>query len=230
MNTSLDENFNTAITLAEKSFSHEELFALLNSEKIVEKHFAVLKIEQLNSQKEADIFVSNLTGQDGKVREVVAIKLNEFILKYPQYFNKTEIFETMLEGLMDINGNVCRQIISLIGFEPFKNYLKENLPQKTREVIKTAQSLRNEHRQYVISKRNFQLYWCLEALNYVTDEQNINQISDIIEETANFEDYTIREKTATLIKDKSGFDKIKTKFKNDENYYVRTIISNESSD
>ena len=74
----LDENFAQALKLYETEYSHDELIRLLQNGNIVQKQIAALRLDGINSKSDADILISNLTGQDGKIREAVSLKLNEF--------------------------------------------------------------------------------------------------------------------------------------------------------
>lgn len=229
LDTSLEHNFNTALKLCETNYSHEELIRLISSENIVEKQIAVLSLNEIKSLNDAMILGSNLVGQDGKIREAVAFKINEFIINptYSQYFENEKIYEILFEGIMDINGNVCRQIVGLCNENKgFKKYLCEKLPERLKKILVKIEDLCADEKQYVISKRNFQLYWALEALFNCIDEIQIGLISDILSETAEFEDYTIREKTAKILSklNNQEFVKLKNSLKNDENYYVRRYL------
>lgn len=226
LDTSLEHNFNTALKLCERNYSYEELLGLILSENIVEKQIGVLNLTEIKSQEDAMILVSNLVGQDGKIREVVAFKINEFIINptFSLYFDTEKIYEILLEGIMDINGNVCRQIVGLCNEnDGFKKYLCEKLPERLKKILIKIEDLSAEEKQYVISKRNFQLYWALEALFNCIDNIEINFVIDTLKETAEFEDYTIREKTAKILSKLNiqGLLELKNKLKNDENYYVR---------
>ena len=84
----LDENFIQAVNLYEKKHSHAELIEMLKDGNIPQKQIAALKLDAINSENEAQILVSNLTGQDGKIREAVSLRLDEFMSneKYLPYF------------------------------------------------------------------------------------------------------------------------------------------------
>ena len=74
------------------------------------------------------------------------------------------------------------------------------------------------------TKKLFNLYWSLEALGEL--KPNITKtLEDILQKTALFRDYTIREKTAmvlSLLEETSiTLEEIKTKLKNDDNFYVK---------
>lgn len=218
MNTTLDTNFR-------EKYNYEELIFLLNSNNIKEKHFAILELNEIKSQNDAKILSSNLVGQDGKIREAAAFKINEFINNpdFADFFINEEIFPILLEGIMDINGNVCRQIIDLSSLKGFDEYLCNKLPKRITKILDTIEQLDLSAKQYVVSKCNFQLYWALEALYNVVDNISLEQIKPIVIKTCEFNDYTIREKTAKIISKLDNFElnELKEKLMNDENYYVR---------
>lgn len=228
LDTSLEHNFNAALKLCEQQYSYDELLTLLGSDKIFEKQIAVLSLNEIKSFEDAMILVSNLVGQDGKIREAVAFKINELIINptFSQYFENENIFEFFFEGIMDINGNVCRQIIDCTTNEKFNKYLGERLPDKIRQILAKIADLSAEEKQFVISKRNFQLYWALEALYNCIENINTELIADILKETAEFEDYTIREKVAKILSklNVQEFLDLKNKLGADENYYVRRYL------
>jgi len=211
-------------------YNYDDLIKLLTSENIKEKHFAVLELEEIRAQQDAKLLVSNLVGQDGKIREAVAFKVNE-LLKNPNYakfFISEDIFVVLIQGIMDINGNVCRHICSL-ECEEFNQYLCENLPAEINKILARISELEADEKQYVISKRNFQLYWCLEALYNIIKIIEFDKTKDILLKTGEFNDYTIREKTAKILTklDNSELAELKEKLKNDENYYVRRYLRKE---
>ena len=208
--------------------NYEDLIELLNSENIKEKHFAVLELEEIRSCADAKLLVSNLVGQDGKIREAVSFKINDFFKTpdFKQFFITDENFAILFQGIMDINGNVCRHICGL-ECEEFNQYLRKNLPEKTNEILEKIYELESNEKQYVISKRNFQLYWCLEALFNIVEKVEFERIKDIIFKTSEFNDYTIREKTAKILTKLENLEliELKVKLRNDENYYVRRYLN-----
>lgn len=212
---------------SDSKYNYDDLINLLSSEDIKEKHFAVLELEGIRSEQDAKLLVSNLVGQDGKIREAVAFKINEFLKNpdFAKFFINEENYAVFLQGIMDINGNVCRHICAL-DCEEFNQYLSQNLPSEINLILARIKELEVDEKQYVISKRNFQLYWCLEALCNIIDKVEFAQIKDILLKTGEFSDYTIREKTAKIVAklDNSELDEIKEKLKNDENYYVRRYL------
>lgn len=225
MNTTLDNTFESNLR-----GKYNDLIALLGSNDIKKKHFAVLELEEIKSRNDAKILVSNLINQDGKIREVVAFKINEFCQnpQYIEYFIDEDIFSTILQGIMDINGNICRYIVTcgLFNNKDFQAYLCSKLPESIIKILEVIQKLDKNEKQYKISKRNFQLYWCLEALSNIIDVISFDAIKQILFETGEFEDYTIREKTAKILSkiNNPEIENLKNKLKNDENYYVRRFL------
>lgn len=228
LDSSLEENFNAAMKLSTENQDYDALISLLCSDKIVEKQIAVLKLETIKSTSDANILVSNLVGQDGKIREAVVFKINDLMLNedYKNLFLSESNFKILLQGIMDINGNVCRQIVNLTKVSEFSQYLCQNLPDEIAKTLNNIEKIDAESKQYVISKRNFQLYWCLEALYNIACEMDINKIKAILEKAGDFEDYTIREKTSKILSklDNPVFEELKQKLKSDENYYVRRYL------
>ncbi len=226
-----EENFNNSLNTIWQNHSHEELLGFLKNGNIYQKQFGALEIKELKSKNDAEILVSNLIGQDGKIREAVAFKINELAKNkdYIKFFIDENIFKTLLCGIMDINGNVCRNIVGceLFHNKDFRIFLCENLPEKIDEILKVIRNLSKDEKQYKISKRNFQLYWSLEALFEIIDEIDLEKIKKIFFETSDFEDYTIREKTAKILTkvDSPFFAELKEKLKNDENYYVKRYLN-----
>lgn len=227
--SNFEENFNAAVEIVQNTYDYDTLIKLLSSEKILEKQIAALEINEIKSKEDALILTSNLVGQDGKIREAVSFKLSTMALgpKYKEFFLDEEFYGLFLQGVMDINGNVCRQIVSLTQIDEFAKYLCKKLPESIRKILKQIKEIDAQSKQYVISKRNFQLYWCMEALYNIIDLMNTKNIKDIFFETGEFYDYTIREKTAKILAkiNNPEFDDLKDKLSNDENYYVRRYLN-----
>lgn len=229
-NLNLAADFNNAMKMCVQDYSYDELLSFLDSNKDFEKQLAVLEINEIKNKQDMLKLVSNLTGQDGKIREVVAYKINELANDDNHFdlFLDEEIFDIIFEGIMDINGNICRMVVNGRWFEhkKFKDYMCIKLPESIRKTLAKIEKLEENEKQYKISKRNFQLYWSLEALYSIADVINIEDVKGILLETAAFEDYTIREKTAKIISkvNDESLLLIRKQLKNDENYYVRRYL------
>lgn len=221
-------DFNTALNIYENSYSHEYLINLLKNGTVAEKQAAAIKLEVLNNTDEAKIFISNLTGCDGKIREAVSFKLPEFVKKNPQFFSTyANIF---LDAIIDINGNICRNTIKALEYlknnKDFTNEFFEKLTNKTLNLIEPIKNFDIQEGKYKINKEVFKLYWYLETIAQFPHYITTNKLVQILNETKNIQDYTIREKTAKILSKIDNIEEllnIKNELKKDSNYYVRRI-------
>lgn len=226
----LDENFKQALNLCKNSYSHSELLEFLQSGNIVQKQLSALKLETINSQKEAQILVSNLVGQDGKIREAVSLRLNEFMSnpKTLEYFETPENYQIFLAAIIDINGNICRNVIGAISHlknnENFCNQFCQELVILTKDSLGKIEKDDFFEGKYKVNKEVFKLYWCLETIYVFWDKIKFEDLKEIILRTKDIQEYTIREKAAKILT-RSFSDpellKAKEALKNDSNYYVR---------
>ena len=226
----LDENFKQALNLCENNYSHSELLEFLQSGNIVQKQLSALKLETINSQKEAQILVSNLVGQDGKIREAVSLRLNEFMSnpKTLVYFETPENYQIFLAAIIDINGNICRNVIGAISHlkdnENFCNQFCQELVILTKDLLGKIEKDDFFEGKYKVNKEVFKLYWCLETIYVFWDKIKFEDLKEIILRTKDIQEYTIREKAAKILT-RSFSDpellKAKEALKNDSNYYVR---------
>lgn len=226
----LDENFKQALNLCENNYSHSELLEFLQAGNIVQKQLSALKLETINSQKEAQILVSNLVGQDGKIREAVSLRLNEFMSnpKTLEYFETPENYQIFLAAIIDINGNICRNVIGAISHlkdnENFCNQFCQELVILTKDLLGKIEKDDFFEGKYKVNKEVFKLYWCLETIYVFWDKINFEDLKEIILRTKDIQEYTIREKAAKILT-RSFSDpellKAKEALKNDSNYYVR---------
>jgi len=228
LNSLLNSDFEKACTLFEKETGRLELFGLLENGTVVEKQVAALLIDEIVSEEDAKIFISNLTGCDGKIREAVASRLSDFLqdTSVQEWFSKyPDIFAN---ATIDIDSNVCRNVIEVLpmlkDYEDFAKRYSENLIQFIKTAINEIQTFSFRDKKYRYNKQYFKLYWSLEGLCYFTDFINDSDTEFIIKNTANCPEYTVREKLAkfiTFLPEK--YDNIAYTLKNDENYYVKNI-------
>ncbi len=226
----LDENFHLAYELVGQNQSHDELINMLANGNIVEKQLAALKLDTLNTPEEAQILLDNLTGQDGKVREAVSAKISEFAAQ-PEVlvkFNVSKNYIKFLDSIIDINGNICRNIISalenLLDNKEFCALFIPELLNRTFNLANEVQKFGLQDGKYKINKEVFKLYWYLETIYLFSDLIEISNLKNIINVTKSINEYTIREKTAKILS--KGFpdeelSEIRQLLKNDTNYYVR---------
>ena len=226
----LDENFTQALKLYEEEYSHNELVDLLRSGNIVQKQIAALRLESINSTQDADVLIANLTGQDGKIREVVSLRLNEFMSdeKYLQYFKVSNNYDVFLNAIIDINANICRNVISAItnlknDTEFCKQFCK-NLAKLSFDLLDKIEKFDFQDGKYKVNKEVFKLYWCLETIYEFYDKINFEDMKQIILRSKDVQEYTIREKAAKILTrdfDDIELTKAKLELQNDRNYYVR---------
>ncbi len=226
MNDKHNQDFNTALNIYENEYSHEDLINLLKNGSAAEKQAAALKLDTVVTQEEAKTIMSNLTGCDGKIREAVSFRLKEFIPENPQFY--LEFTDTILEAIIDINGNICRNILYAIKI--LKNYPEfytdfcSKLIKKITPLIEKVKTFDIQDGKYKINKEIFKLYWYLEAISEFFEFIDKNTLREILTETKNIPEYTIREKTAKILSkiyDDEELLTIKKELKNDQNYYVR---------
>ncbi|MFR1671706.1 MAG: hypothetical protein ACLSWI_02040 [Candidatus Gastranaerophilaceae bacterium] len=223
-------NFNTALNLYENNFSHQDLINFLKNGSVVEKQISALKLEKITSTSDAETLVSNLTGQDGKIREAVSFKLKEFShnQEFINYFHNQFTYDTLLDAVIDINGNICRNVIFVIcnlkNNIEFCNYFCPKLSKLTMNLLEKIKEFNIQDGKYKVNKEVFKLYWCLETIYHLYDKFDIQSLKCILYSTKNIEDYTIREKTAKILTKNFNDElltKIRIELKNDKNYYVR---------
>ena len=222
------DDMNRAYELFAEKFSHEEIFDVLKDSDDIKKQVCLLNLDKINSAEEAKILVSVLTGQHGPVREICSAKINEFLKnsEFIKFFDDEQISKTILDALNDIIPTVARNISEVINLFPQKEYLKEKLYERISEVANCPFD-EMPSGKHEISRTNFKLYWYLDALYYLTNEDDNSEIlCEIIKKSYNHEDYTIREKVAALLSKLNGFDEFKKVLLKDENPYVARNLQN----
>ena len=226
----LDENFTQALKLYEEEYTHAELIELLKSGNIVQKQIAALRLEGINSIQDADVLVANLTGQDGKIREAVSMRLNEFMSdeKYLPYFKVSNNYDTFLDAIIDINANICRNVISAItnlkNDTEFCEQFCKNLAKLSFDLLDKIEQFDFQDGKYKVNKEVFKLYWCLETIYEFYDKMNFEDMKQIILRSKDVQEYTIREKAAKILTrnfEDSELAQAKSELQNDRNYYVR---------
>lgn len=226
----LDKNFDKALMLCSTCHKYEDLIEYLKCGNLPEKQYAALELSELKNASDAEIFISNLTGCDGKIREAVAQKFLEFVpeKKYQEYFsNYPEIFA---KSTIDINANISRMIIDglvyMSRFEQFGRKYADALLGYIYEAFDGLDKIVFRDKKYTINKQLFKLYWCLEGLNNYSTYLKEEELKSILERTLKEAEYTVREKAAQIIVNQTSsvFDDLKNQIKNDENYYIKRII------
>ena len=221
------KNTETACLLCERKFSHEEMIEIIKTDNDLEKQICILRLDEVKNQGEADLLVYNLTNHHGIIREAAALKINELV-KRPEnavFFQTKQILLTFLDAVIDINPNICRLIIEILPFVENKAFFFENLYQKAVEIIQDAKTMNRRKSGYVYSRKVFKIFWYLEAAAELGCFEDKKAVLSMIKSTFDFEDYTIREKCAKLVKIFPDTpENIKSALAGDENYFVRRIL------
>lgn len=188
----------------EKNYSQNELYKFLSNGSDMEKQLAALKIETVTYDNEAEILMLNLTGVDGKIREAVSYKLKIFMQnsETAKLFNQPKFYDIFLDAVIDINGNICRNIISaLTNIKEDKNfaqYFKSKIFERTKDVLKKIDNFTYKDKKYKTNKELFKLYWYLETLALFDFDDTV-ELFNLLVSCAKVEEYTIQEKTAALL-------------------------------
>ena len=226
----LDTNFEIAYELSEKDFSHSELIVMLKNGYIPQRQIAALKLDTLLNLEDAKILFSNLTGCDGKIREAVALKINQLLKNKIcafDFFNFPEIFA---DATIDINGNICRLCIEsatyLKDFKNFSNLYTEKIIKFSLEALQELDNFIFKDKKYVINKQLFKLYWCLEAIKYFYSYIEDKTLNEILTKASLQNEYTIREKVAEILNISKKFPDLYNNLQKDENYYVKFALLN----
>lgn len=220
---------NCAVQYCSETFSHEDLINELSLDNDIKKQLCVIEIKEIKSQNEADLLVYNLTEKSTPVREVISFKIFELIQNknFNKFFQSNKIIDTFTKGITDINPSVSRNMIEIIKFIDNSDYLISKIIDEIKLTLDSLDNIK-KNRSYVANKKNFNLYWNLEALSVLGDKVKINdEIISIINATYKSNDYTIREKTAKLICSLNSdlFINIIEILKKDENIYVKKYFA-----
>lgn len=167
-----------------------------------------------------------MTGCDGKIREAVSFRLKEFIPENPNFFK--DYAHIIIDAIIDINGNICRNTIEAIKnlkqYNEFTNNFCKMLIDRANTLIEPIKSFDIQDGKYKINKEIFKLYWYLETISEFYEYIDIKDLIQLLNKTKNIQEYTIREKTAKILskfENNKELSLIKEELKNDKNYYVR---------
>ena len=203
----------------------DQAFEILLGNDELLKPYAFINIDEVKSKKEADLILSHLTNHPNPTREACALMLLE--MKGAEFFSGAE--DVFKDAVCDINPNVCRAVIE---------FLKRNLSiaqnampliiNKIEQILNDFKIYEKEfgafkdnkmrnRKNHAKNKKLFNLYWCLEAISEIYQSNEFDDfIIKICFTTADFLDYTIREKTAKiLIKIANPPKELLQKLKND---------------
>lgn len=224
------------ISLYDKNYSKEEIMNNLKSEEIsdITKVFYVINLDEITSQDEFNILISNLTNRTSPLREAVSSKLEEINENYQQFFLNDFALSQILKGITDINPNVCRAICNIVHCNDLiKEKIEEKIIENIFELLNEIEQFKNTNddffqnsqrntKSHAKNKKLFSLYWYLESLSACLSKKYSSKVLEILKKTINFHDYTIREKTAKILAKMDDIpNDLLQKTKDDQNFYVK---------
>ena len=223
------------LKLLEKDYSNEELIENLKKEENddFEKIFSIISLKTPIKENFFKILIQKLVDNPTPLREITALKLEEINKLNPEFFNYKEAQEIISRGIIDINPNISRAICNIIQENEYlKNSLEEKIIEKIEEILKEENNFKdkksefqNNNKSHAKNKKLFSLYWLLEALSITNTQKNNDKILNLVTITINFSDYTIREKSAKIIKNIKNCPKdLIKKAIEDENFYVKNQV------
>lgn len=224
------KNLAIALEYCEEELSHDDIVNELYNDNDIKKQLCLIELKEIRNQQEANILAENLTGKAGPVRETAAFKILDLISKteYKNFFQTEEIISIFVKGITDINPSVSRNVTEIIKYIQKSEMLKELIINETQKTIAQTDTTAKS-RSYVQNKKNFNLYWNLEALISISDKITpCEKIFNILKKTAMSNDYTIREKTAEatqIFSQKNPiFKEILEMLHEDNNLYVKKYL------
>lgn len=221
-----------AIKCCEENLTHQDIIDVLKGDDDIKKQLCLIDLNAINSQEEADILVFNLTGKSGPVRETAAYKIGDLISRseYKKYFQTEDIINTFIKAITDINPSVSRTTIEFLQHVENMQFLYGGIILEINNTLGQI-DIEAKNRSYVQNKKNFNLYWNLEAIISIADFISPKEeLFEILKNTACSNDYTIREKVAKaasiFARTNPLYSKIIEQLKDDTNIYVRKYINN----
>lgn len=227
-----DVNISDNIDIAEvayenchRNFSHEEILLELKGTDDIKKQICIINLANINSSSEAETLANTLTNQPTPIREACAFKINQFMKneKFVCFFQDEKIIDIFINAINDVNPTVARSIIEIADKIENISYLKEKLYKKISSIFEELKDFINI-KNYLLNKKTFNLYWCLEALSALASKiEPDEELLKILQISSKFNDYTVREKAAKIIKLHNAplFEPVRANLCEDENFYVR---------
>ena len=117
-----------------------------------------------------------------------------------------------------------------------QNFILEDLILKIKNLIVEIKQYEKEFKDFfdktirntknhAKNKKLFALYWSLEALSLCEFQKYNSEVLEILKYTINFQDYTIREKTAKNLEKLENLPlELLQKAKSDQNFYVKIQV------
>jgi len=216
--------------------TEKELFEFLNNSDEILQQIALLKLDKISNQNEAEQIVDTLTEHSSETREYCAFLINKLMKTEfnRQYFTGNLILEKFSKAIYDVNPKVCRKIIEVL---PFYKNLEQLYPMILKNSFELISELKekNKNKNYQYNTKSFHLYWHIFSLGYLINiklfENYKEDLINLLELLFEFREYTIREKGAYLIKKLAEFlpnnqtQTLINKYAEDENFYVKASFN-----
>lgn len=235
INQNLDEQkIDEAIFYFENS-TDEQLFEFLDGNDDVLKQIAVLKLDKVENAFQVDKILNTLTDHPSETREYCSFLVNRLLKNedYQKYFSSEKAFSNIERAIFDVNPKVCRKIIEVLPNFIQLNELYPSMIRNCFDLIELLQE-KNKEKNYLYNKKSFHLYWHVFALGYTLDKNLFEKYQKSLVELLNalleFNEYTLREKGAYLVKQLLNYSKtvelieLLDKYTNDKNFYVKEIL------
>ena len=220
-----------AVNYCEENFLHDDLINALYTDNDLKKQLCLIELKAVYNQEEADIIVFNLTNHSGPVREAASYAILDLIKNndFNKFFQTENIINSFIKAVTDINPSVSRNSVEIIKYVNNAQYIYNNIIEEINITLKNIDNITKNH-SYTANKKNFNLYWNLEALISIADKITANsELVEILNKTALSNDYTIREKTAKTavkyIEKNNDLVFVVNLLKNDENIYVKKLLA-----
>lgn len=227
--------FEKAFSLCISRLNTDEIETILKQGDDVEKQIAILQLSEVEDKSMADQLILHLTGQDGPIREVTAIKIREAVIdKNNDIFDDVEYYPVFADALCDVNPNICRFVVEFLPRLSYKVQLQNIIIEKIKNIFYKINNPDKTQKNF-ITVRLFNLYWCLEALSSImpiTGEDAEQKIADILQEAIKLKDYTIDEKVAKIVagfKGKVEFKKLEQALGKSDNFYVKRYFKEDKN-
>lgn len=230
-----DENVQKAYEMTLIEYSKDSIMRILADNNDEIKLMPIINLNSIDNVEELNIVLAHLTGKDGRIREAISYVLskNPDCTKFINNENQNKI---IVDGLLDINPNVARNIIDFIeNSGSYKQKIAPMIIKKTNEILeklskfirydlKHKENKEKSQKNHAKNKLTFNLYWLLSAIS-VLNVDNLDNLEEILTKTSSFLDYTIREKTALILsKMENPPKKLLQKLQQDENIYVKNQL------
>ncbi len=219
-----------------KNLNREEFYSFLDSSNDVLKQIALLNIENVFSEQEANKITNTLTDHPSETREYCSFLINRLIKNpdYRSYFFSQTILNNFERAIFDVNPKVCRKIIEILPYFEKLEMLYPLLIKNSFDLIELLEE-KNKEKNYLYNKKSFHLYWHVFALGYTLNnrlyQNHKKDLVNLLNLLIKFKEYTIREKGAYLVKKLKKYSseqelkEILEKYLNDENFYVKETFT-----